>query len=228
MLKNSKFLSIFFFLLLYNQSSYGHVNHYDNINFINFEIYRNNKYIGNHTFSFQREESNISVTSQIDFKIKKLGIVLYKYHAKGTEFYKDGKLIKFTSITNQNGKKKFVNLTLNNNLYKIKGSSYNGDAPIEYLLGTWWNHNIIKAKAQISAVSGRIIKQKVDFLGKETLKIKNKNYNTLHFKFQSSDAKLDKKKKLNTDIWYDENTLLWVKASFEKSGKWEYILKELK
>ena len=72
MLKNFKFLSIFsiFFFLSYNQSSYGHINHYDNINYINFEIYRNNKYIGNHTFLFKREESNISVTSQIDFKIK--------------------------------------------------------------------------------------------------------------------------------------------------------------
>ena len=44
-------------------------------------------------------------------------------------------------------------------------------APIDYLLGTWWNHSIVKAKAQISAVSGRIIKQKVTFLGKETITI---------------------------------------------------------
>ena len=33
-----------------------------------------------------------------------------------------------------------------------------------------------------------------------------------------------KDKKLNTDIWYEENTLNWVKASFNKKGKWEYKL----
>jgi len=33
---------------------------------------------------------------------------------------------------------------------------------------------------------------------------------------------------LNTDVWYDEETLNWVKATFEKKGKWEYKLLEIK
>ena len=35
-------------------------------------------------------------------------------------------------------------------------------------------------------------------------------------------------KKLNTDVWYDEETLNWVKATFEKKGKWEYKLVEIR
>ena len=111
--------------------------------------------------------------------------------------------------------------------YDIDGSSYQGKASAEYVIGTWWNHSIIEAKAQISAVSGRIIKQNVEFIGKETLNINGKNYETLHFNFLSSDKKLSKDKKLNTHIWYEEKTMNWVKASFNKSGKWEYRLKIL-
>ena len=151
-------------------------------------------------------------------------MVLYKYHVKGTEVYKDGKLIKFNSKTNQNGKNKYVNLIFKDNEYIIDGSSYKGKAPTDFMLGTWWNHSIMKASAQISAVSGRIIKQKVTFLGKETIKFGDKSYDTLHFNFSSTDKKLVKDKKLNTDVWYDEQTLNWVKASFEKKGKWEYKL----
>ena len=162
--------------------------------------------------------------SEINFKIKKLGVVLYKYHVKGTEIYKDGKLIKFNSKTNQNGKKKYVNILLDDENYIIDGSSYQGKAPIDYLIGTWWNHSIVKAAAQISAVSGRIIKQKVTFLGKETIMLGDKSYKTLHFNFSSTDKGLDKDKKLNTDVWYEETTLNWVKASFEKKGKWNYKL----
>ena len=162
--------------------------------------------------------------SEINFQIKKLGIVFYKYHVKGTEIYKDGTLVKFTSITNQNGKNKYVNMRLENGEYVIDGSSYQGKAPVDYLLGTWWNHAIVKAKAQISAVSGRIIEQKVTFLGKEIIKIGDKSYNTLHYNFSSTDKKLNKGKRLNTDVWYDERTLNWVKASFEKKGQWEYKL----
>ena len=66
--------------------------------------------------------------------------------------------------------------------------------------------------------------KKVTFLGKETLNINGKIYNTLHFNFSSTDKKLNKDKKLNTDVWYDEKTLNWVKAAFKKKGDWEYRL----
>ena len=204
--------------------SQAHVSHYDKLKSINFDIYRNNKLIGNHIFSFKKVDDQLHVVSDVNFEIKKLGIVIYKYKATGTEIFSEGKLIKFNSKTNQNGKEKYVNMKLENGEYIIDGSSYKGKAPIDYFLGTWWDHGIAKAPAQISAVSGRIIKQTVTFLGKETIKLGNKNYNTLHFNFFSTDKKLVKGKKLNTDVWYDEKTLTWVKASFKKKGHWEYKL----
>ena len=205
-------------------STNAHVQHYEDLNRIEFDIYRNNKHIGTHIFSFKKSGDEISVRSEIKFEIKKLGVVLYKYYAEGVEVYKDGKLIKFNSTTDQNKKNKYVNIIFENNEYTVDGSSYKGKADSDFLIGTWWNHSIVEAKAQISAVSGRIIKQKVKFLGKKKIKIGEKSFNTLHFNFSSTDKKLNKDKKLNTDIWYDEKTLNWVKASFEKKGKWEYRL----
>ena len=214
-------------LLIFTTFSFSlnaHVQHYEDLKRIEFDIYRNNKLIGTHIFSFEKLDGQLAVKSEINFKIKKLGIVFYTYHVKGTEIYEDGKLIKFNSKTNQNGKEKYVNMILENEEYTIDGSSYQGKAPEDYLLGTWWNHSIVKAEAQISAVSGRIIKQEVTFLGKENIKLNEKSYNALHFNFVSTDKKLAKGKKLNTDVWYDEETLNWVKASFQKKGKWEYKL----
>ena len=221
-----KIYKLFIFIILLNLpiTAYSHVQHYEKLNRIEFDIYRNGKHIGKHVFSFKRSDEQLEVESEINFEIKKLGVVLYKYHVKGTEVYKEGQLVKFNSKTNQNGKEKYVNLKLDQDEFLIDGSSYKGKTPTDYLLGTWWNHSIVKAEAQISAVSGRIIKQKVTFLGKESLKIKDKTYNTLHFNFSSTDKKLGKDKKLNTDVWYDEETLNWVKATFEKKGKWEYKL----
>jgi hypothetical protein len=206
----------------------AHVQHYEDLKSIEFDIFRNNQFIGKHIFSFKKLDNQLVVESEINFEIKKFGIVLYKYHVKGTEFYKDGKLIKFNSKTNQNSKEKYVNMKLEDEEYIIDGSSYKGKAPVNYFLGTWWNHSIVKSTAQISAVSGRIIKQKVTFLAREIIKIGDKTYNTLHFNFSSTDKKLDKDKRLNTDIWYDEQTLNWIKASFEKNGKWVYKLISIK
>ena len=227
MFKIYKILILLFFVTL-TLPTKAHVQHYENLNRIEFDIYRNNVHLGKHIFSFEKSADEIAVTSEINFKITYLGVELYTYYAKGVEIYKDGKLIKFNSKTNQNGKEKYVNMKLENSEYVIDGSSYKGKASVDYLLGTWWNHSIVKAKAQISAVSGRIIKQKVTFLGKETIKFGDKSYNTSHYNFSSTDKKLDKNKKLNTDVWYDEKTLNWVKASFEKKGKWEYRIVSIK
>ena len=215
------FLIIF---LTFPNTSIAHVQHYENLNRIEFDIYRNNKHIGKHIFSFKKSNDELIVESKINFKIKKLGVVLYKYNVEGTEVYKDGKLIKFNSKTNQNGKEKYVNMKLEEEEFIIDGSSYKGKAPASYLLGTWWNHSIVEAPAQISAVSGRLIKQNVKFLGKESISFGDKTFETLRFNFTSSDKKLDKDKKLNTNVWYDEKTLNWVKASFKKKGNWEYKL----
>tara|TARA_B100001146_G_scaffold192185_1_gene178008 strand:+ start:89 stop:772 length:684 start_codon:yes stop_codon:yes gene_type:complete len=218
-----KKLIVIIFLIL-PITTEAHVQHYDNLNRIEFDIFRNDKHIGKHIFSFKKSNDELSVESEINFKIKKLGVVLYRYHVKGTEYFKEDKLVKFNSKTNQNGKKKYVNIELENEELVIDGSSFKGKVPTDYLLGTWWNHSIVNAEAQISAVSGRIIKQRVTFLGKEDIEIGNNTYKTLHFNFSSTDNKLGKDKKLNTDVWYEEKTLNWIKASFNKSGRWEYKL----
>jgi len=217
---------IFFIFLEIN----AHVDHYSKFNYLEYELYRNNKLIGYHKYNFQRNGQNLIINNEVNFKITKLGVDLYKYYAKGTEKYKNGIFSGFSSKTNQNKKEKYVNITIdpNDKNLIIDGSSFKGKVSNDMIIGTWWNHEIVQKKAQISAVSGRIIEQKVEFKGKENIKIGDKNYKTLRFNFSSSDPSLSKDKKLNTDIWYDEETFLWVKAAFDKTGYWEYRLKKVK
>ena len=216
-------ISIFIFTTL---SSFAHVNHYKDLNYIEYELFRNNKLIGYNKYIFEKDKEILKVNSEVSFKITKLGVNLYNYFAKSEETYKNGKFFSFSSKTNQNKKEKFVKISiLDKEKLFIDGSSYKGEASIESIVGTWWNHEIIKSKSQISAISGRIIEQKVEFIGKEKIKIGEKEYNTLHFNFSSSDLSLPDSKKLNTDIWYEEDSYLWIKASFDKTGYWEYRIK---
>ena len=221
------FLSITLILLLSSENN-AHVDHYTKYNYLEYELFRNDKLIGYHKYKFNRENGNLKIDSEVSFKITKLGVDLYKYYAKGLETYKNGVFSGFKSETNQNKKEKYVNISIdpNDKNLIIDGSSYKGKADKNMIIGTWWNHEIVQKKAQISAVSGRIIEQKVEFKGKEEVKIGDKTYNTIRFNFSSSDPSLSKDKKLNTDIWYEEGTYLWIKAAFDKTGYWEYRLKK--
>ncbi len=220
-------LSIIIFFL--SIKAIAHVEHYSDFNYLEYELFRNNQSIGYHKYDFVRSEENLTIKSEVSFKISKLGVDLYRYFATSEEVYKNNEFFKFSSNTKQNKKEKYVNISVDNlnNSLKIDGSSFKGNASKDTIVGTWWNHEIVKAKAQISAISGRIIEQKVTFIGKEKVNINGKTFNTLHFNFKSSDETLPKSKKLDTDIWYDEKSFLWVKAAFDKTGYWEYRLKKV-
>ena len=208
----------------------AHVNHYSEFNYLEYELFRNDQLIGYHKYNFLRSGDTLKIESEVNFKITKLGVDLYKYFATSEEIYENDQFVGFSSKTKQNKKDKYVNIRLDDtqkNLI-IDGSSYKGNASKDTIIGTWWNHEIIKAKAQISAISGRIIEQNVKFVGKEKITINGKEYDTIRFNFKSSDTTLPESKKLNTDIWYDEKTFLWIKAAFDKTGYWEYRIKTYK
>ena len=221
------FLLTIVIFLFFSFKSFGHVQHYDNFNYLEYELFRNNKSIGYHKYDFKREGNNLEISSEVSFKITKLGVLLYNYFAKSEETYENGIFKNYESKTKQNKKDRYVNINvdpIDKDLF-IDGSSYKGKASKDFIVGTWWNHEIVQAKSQISGISGRIIEQTVTFIGKEDVKIGDKTYKTLHFNFKSSDLSLPDSKKLNTDIWYEEGTYLWVKAAFDKTGYWEYRIK---
>ena len=160
-------------LFSFNFTASSHVEHYAKFNYLEYELFRNNNSIGYHKYDFIRKSDTLLIKSEVSFKITKLGVDLYKYFAASEEVYKDNKFFRFSSKTKQNKKDRYVNISVDSvdkNLI-IDGSSYKGKADKESIIGTWWNHEIIKSKAQISAISGRIIDQ-ILLLQLESSKIK--------------------------------------------------------
>ena len=224
MIRKLYLLTIFFLTQLFFSPVFGHVLHYQTLNKLEFELFRNNQLIGQHIYVFNRDGRDLTVHSKINFEVKMLDITLYRYSAESQEKYVNGKFESFSATTNQNKKKKFSKIYKKENKFFIEGSSYKGEAPEDFIIGSWWNHSIAKYGVQISTGSGRIIKQNVSFVGKETIEINNKKYSALKFNFSSKDQSLSKDKKLNIDVWYDERTLIWLKTSYKKAGNWEYRL----
>ena len=222
-----KFLVILFVLSsLFLQA---HTDHYKNYSNIKMEIFKDNEKIGESIFTFKKEENKFIVKNTTNFKVKLLGVTVFYINSRGTEEYIGDQLISFNSETFQNNKRKYVNLIFDEKKEKfiIDGSSYKGEADRENIIGHWWNHRILQTETQISPLSGSVKKQNIEFLGKEKIKLYNKEYDVEHFRLFSTNPNLSDDKKLNFEIWYDKKKALIVKVAYKRMGLWEYRLKKI-
>ena len=203
------------------------MDHYKKYNKIEMDIFRNGELIGYNYYFFTRKGDETIVTNQIKFSVKLLGATIFQVEGYGEEKYIKDQLISYDSKTLQNGKEKFVNLVFDKdkNKFKIKGSSYIGEASINNIIGNWWSHKVLQTNSQISPLSGSIKEQVVTFIGKENIYLYGKNYETDHFSIKSKDMSLPKDKRLDLDVWYDQKNSIILKVSYSRMGNWEYLLK---
>ena len=173
-----KKIFILIFFLTYSVISNAHMAHYNKFNKIEMEILRDGEVIGYNFYFFKRDGDKIVVTNQIKLTVKLFGAKIFEIEGYGEEKYIKDKLISFNSKTLQNDKKKYVDLRYNKQTDKfdIQGSSYNGEASINNVIGNWWSHKILQTDSQISPVSGSIKEQIVTFIGKEKIELYGKTY----------------------------------------------------
>ena len=221
-----KYIYILFLFIIISQAQ-AHTSHYKNISKIEMEVFRNNKLIGYSNYYFEHEKDAMIIKNYTQFKVKLLGIIIFSISSEAIEKYKDNKLVFFKSNTFQNKKEKFVNLNYDKSLNKfiIDGSSFKGKANTSSIVGNWWNHKILEADQQISPLSGSIKNQIVTFIGKENIELYGKNYSVDHYKLKSKNQDLPDDKKLDFDIWLDQNEGIIFKVKYNRLGSWEYRLK---
>ena len=223
-MKKYIFIFLLFFFTTYSQA---HNAHYKGIVKIEMEVFRNNDSIGYSNYFFEHKNNEMVVKNYTKFKVKLFGATIFSISSEAIEKYKNNKLIYFKSITFQNDKEKYVDLSYDNekNKFNIKGSSYTGEADIDCVIGNWWNHKLLKASQQISPLSGSIKDQVVTLIGEENINIYGKDYLALHYKLKSKNENMSDDKKLNFDIWLDKKNNLILKVAYKRMGDWEYRLK---
>ena len=215
------------FLLSFLSNAFPHNEHYKGIIKIEMDVMRNGEVIGYSNYYFEHKNDEMIVKNYTKFKVDLFGVEVFKILSEGTEKYNKNNLVYFKSTTFQNDKEKYVNLKFDETKRKfiINGSSFQGEAEMDCIIGNWWNHKILQTNKQISPLSGSVKEQIVTFVGKEVVNINDKNYHAEHYKLKSKDENLPKDKKLDFDIWYDPKKNLILKVSYSRMGDWEYKLR---
>ncbi|MDP2876787.1 MAG: DUF6134 family protein, partial [Holophaga sp.] len=73
-----------------------------------FQVFLDDKPIGSHVFTLREKNSLQELTSQADFRVKVVGITLYRYEHLAVEHWRSGCLVSMRANTNDDGKKQTV------------------------------------------------------------------------------------------------------------------------
>jgi hypothetical protein len=214
---------LFFFLIITN--SHAHVQHYKNLQRIEFDIYRNNDLVGFHKVNVKKKGDNTKeVTTDILIEVKILGIKVHTYKSYGVETYKNDELIDFKSKTQDGSDNDYCNIKkISDGKYSFDGMTENKKYIYEltekFYPALWWNHDSLLNNNYVLGQGCRNLKTQITFLKKETKKINDKNEVVNFYNIKGDN--------LDINIGYTEKDLKWVDMKFTLKGDWEYKLKNL-
>lgn len=219
-------LLIFFVIyILFPTAGNSHVQHYKNLQRIEFDIYRNNDLVGFHKVNVKKKGDNTKeVITDILIEVKILGIKVHTYKSYGVETYKNDELIEFKSKTQDGSDNDYCNIKkISDEKYSFDGMTENKKYIYElaekFYPALWWNHESLLNNNYVLGQGCRNLKTQITFLKKETKKINEKNEIVNFYNIKGDN--------LDINIGYTEKDLKWVDMKFTLKGDWEYKLKNL-
>ena len=221
------FRLLIFFLsyILLTTAANSHVQHYKNLQRIEFDIYRNNDLVGFHKVNVKKKGDNTKeVITDILIEVKILGIKVHTYKSYGVETYKNDELIDFKSKTQDGSDNDYCNIKkISDGKYSFDGMTENKKYIYEltekFYPALWWNHDSLLNNNYVLGQGCRNLKTQITFLKKETKKINEKNEVVNFYNIKGDN--------LDINIGYTEKDLKWVDMKFTLKGDWEYKLKNL-
>ncbi len=202
-----------------------HVQHYKNLQRIEFDIYRNNDLVGYHKVNVKKKGDNTKeIITDILIEVKILGIKVHTYKSYGVETYKNEELIEFKSKTQDGSDNDYCNIKkISDGKYSFDGMTENKKYIYEltdkFYPAFWWNHESLLNNNYVLGQGCRNLKTQITFLKKETKKINEKNEVVNFYNIKGDN--------LDINIGYTEKDLKWVDMKFTLKGDWEYKLKNL-
>jgi hypothetical protein len=220
-----RYLIFFISFLLLPTIANSHVQHYKNLQRVEFDIYRNNDLVGYHKVNIKKKGDNTKdVITDIFIEVKILGIKVHTYKSYGVETYKNEELIEFKSKTQDGSDNDYCNIKkISDGKYSFDGMTENKkyfyELTYKFYPALWWNHESLLNNNYVLGQGCRNLKTQIIFLKKETKKINEKNELVNFYNIKGDN--------LDIIIGYTEKDLKWVDMKFTLKGDWEYKLKNL-
>jgi hypothetical protein len=204
-----------------------------------FDVYRNGQPIGQHTLTFHQDGANRTVTVGVDFAVKALGVVAYRYQHNSKELWINNALQALEARTDDNGHKYSVSVKRGSDGLTVErqapAATMTAAATIDQGLQpstiarevlpanlmptTHWNVAQVGQSTLLNTQYGTKSKTQVTTLGREAVKLASGAVVQATRYHYTGDIRMDQ--------WFDDRGR-WVKAAFPAmdGSTIDYVLRE--
>ena len=186
---------------------------------IEFNVYRKGDRIGTHTLTFTKENDQLTVNVDVNFKVRFLFVTVYRYEHEAQEIWRGGQLESFTSETVQNGKEWFVNARWNAEQMVVEAKE--GTRVLdEFLFPTsYWNVASLNTPRWFNTQFGSPIDVTVLPMGAEMVDAAGQQVEATRYNISAMIEETQKP----VDVWYDSNgELMKLQFAAEDGSLIEY------
>lgn len=169
-----------------------------------FEIIRKNKTIGTHTISFIENDKDLKVDIEVNINVKLGFLTIYKYRHNNTEYWKEGELIKISTNSLTNSKKKyFVEGQKNNDFFEYEGVDNTKRTGLDVIPISYWNYEILDRKVFLDSQKGILREFDLKEMELENIFFNEKNFNAKKYMMKVKTIhSSDEKPFPNLYLWY--------------------------
>ena len=188
-----------------------------------FAIHIDKKLAGNYHLQINTKDDGTQMASmQADVKVKS-SIFTYKYSFRGSEAWKDGKVLQVSTSTNDNGKKHTVFVTAMADGLSINANGKETTVNGEPWISTWWRLPSSLTPGPrcllLDADTGKVLQGKIANMGIEKITLLGTPVNCFHWRIRGD---------MEADLWFDGTHRLVRQESVEEGHHTLLELTDLK
>ena len=171
-----------------------------------FAVDRNGSPIGHHRLRFIRDGARLNVEIDIQLEVKLAFITLYRYRHSNRELWEDGRLLSFTSRTDDDGTPHQVRARRSGEVILVEGDAGPVEAPGDAIPTTYWHRRFLDAPVWIDTQGGGL--KRCQVTPKGTVQVAAAGASVAADRFAVTGD-------LTLDLWYAKDH--WVKLEFAGS-----------
>jgi hypothetical protein len=178
-----------------------------------FEILRDSADIGSHKLSFRREGEDLHVNVAIDIEVGFGLLTLFEYTHTNHEVWRDGRLIRLESTTNDDGDEYIVSAKLVGETLRVEATGQKPyDAPADIIPTSYWHPHTVTQSRLLNTQTGRIVQIMVQPQGEDRILVGGEQHQATKFRVSGD---------LEMQLWYDPSgdpTGQLLKLAFSARG----------